>query len=118
MADDPECFGNYNKINSGERAENDCLHCPVLDECARVLNPLKDAFRAGRNVCDAGVKCDASRIQVGESAIAEIDRLRAENERLKMLCHSYYQAHTHNDAEVNDCTELWMQGAAVDGELR
>ena len=53
-----------------------------------------------------------------EEAQSEIDRLRAENERLKMLCHSYYQAYTHNDAEGNDCTELWMQGAAVDGELR
>ena len=43
---------------------------------------------------------------------------RQENDRLKRLCHSCYQAYTHNDAEDNDCTELWMQGAAVDGELR
>ena len=65
MADVPECFGEYNKISNSERAENDCRTCPFLDACAKVPNPLADAFRAGWNACEADVK-----------------RLRAENERL------------------------------------
>jgi len=34
----PKCLGNYNNINSCERAENDCLTCPFLDGCAKTPN--------------------------------------------------------------------------------
>ena len=67
MADVPECFGEYNKISNSERAENDCRTCPFLEACAKVPNPLADAFLAGWNACEADVK-----------------RLRAENERLSV----------------------------------
>ena len=48
----------------------------------------------------------------------EVERLKAEVERLKMLCHEYYFNHLHAEAVKNDCEDLWLEGAAMDGELR
>ena len=77
----------------------------------------EDADRL-RHECENHKRVRENHVQANHAAQEECRELRAENERLKMLCHSYYQVYTHNDAENHDCAELWMEGAAMDGELR
>ena len=53
-----------------------------------------------------------------DEAQSEIARLTAEVERLRWLCHSYFQSHCGTEAEDDECLDLYKEGVFFDGELR